>query len=466
MVQPLSQTGSTSTTADSWHALETDQVIDQLSLNPKVGLSAQEAQTRLERYGPNELKAKEGRSPLFMFLIQFKNPLLYILLIAGAVKAFLESWLEAGVIWTVAILNALIAFTQEAKAESAITALASAVTTKAMVRRNGQMVELASQDLVPGDLVLLVSGDKVPADIRLLRSRSLQVNESALTGESVAVEKRADGPPLPTDTPLAERINMVYAGSFVTFGQGEGVVVETGQNTETGRISKLMDESGGLATPLTRKFERFSKTLLYIILAVAAFTFGKGLLWGDSPIEMFNAAVALAVSAIPEGLPAVVTITLAIGVSRMAARHAIVRNLPAVETLGSTTVICSDKTGTLTENQMTVQAIYAGENHYLLTGDGYAPNGELRDGEDQPIPPEQMSPPLRQCLLTGVLCNDAGLEHQEDQWNIVGDPTEGALLVSGRKVGFNRADLAQIYPRLDSIPFESDYQYIGHPEPV
>jgi cation-transporting ATPase F len=455
------ETASGDKSATTWHTLSGREVMDQLGLDPGTGLSANEAHTRLVKYGPNELKGKKGRSPVVLFLIQFKNPLLYILLIAGTVKAFLGSWVEAGVIWAAAVLNAVIAFSQEARAENAISSLAKAVMTKAMARRDGRKVELDSRDLVPGDMVLLASGDKVPADLRLIRSRNLQVNESALTGESVAVEKNADCNPLAEDTPLAERINMAYAGSFVTFGQCEGVVVATGLETETGRISKLMDESGGLATPLTRKFEKFSKTLLYVILAIAALTFVKGLLWGDSPVYMFDAAVALAVSAIPEGLPAVVTITLAIGVSRMAKRHAIVRNLPAVETLGSTTVICSDKTGTLTENQMTVQSIYAGEHHYQLTGDGYEPSGEIRDGEDRPLANDTLPEPLKACLLAGVLCNDSSLNEKDSRWGVVGDPTEGALLVSGKKADFDRIELRKVYPRLDSIPFESDYQYMA-----
>ncbi|HIK44436.1 MAG TPA: HAD-IC family P-type ATPase, partial [Leptolyngbyaceae cyanobacterium M65_K2018_010] len=276
-----------------------------------------------------------------------------------------------------------------------------------------------------------------------------------------AVEKQPELPSLPEQTPLADRHNMAYAGSFVTFGQGEGVVVETGLNTETGRISKLMEAGGTLVTPLTRKFDRFSRTLLYAILAVAAFTFAVGWGWGNSPIEMFEAAVALAVSAIPEGLPAVVTITLAIGVSRMARRNAIVRKLPAVETLGSATVICSDKTGTLTENQMTVQSIYAGDHHYDLTGEGYNPHGELRDGEDNPVSLATMSPPLRQCLMAGMLCNDSDLEPDDHHWSVVGDPTEGALLVAAYKAGFDREDLNHSYPRIDSIPFESEFQYMA-----
>ncbi|MEA5415785.1 cation-translocating P-type ATPase [Synechococcus sp. BA-132 BA5] len=444
-----------------WHSLELSAVLARVDVDPGRGLSDAQARKQQERFGKNELKAKQGRSRLWMFLIQFKNPLLYILLIAGVVKAFMGSWIEAGVITGVAVLNALIAFAQESKAESAIKALASSVTTEAMVRRNGEMQKLPSSELVPGDLVLLASGDKVPADIRLVTSRSLQVNESGLTGESVAVEKDADANELDPDVPLGDRINMAYAGSFITFGQAEGVVVETGQSTETGRISTLMDESSALTTPLTRKFERFSNLLLRVILGIAIFTFIVGLAWGNTPFDMFQAAVALAVSAIPEGLPAVVTITLAIGVSRMAERHAIVRNLPAVETLGSATIICSDKTGTLTENEMTVQALYAGDHRYQLVGDGYAPKGALLDAEDEPMDITQLPVPVRDCLLAGVLCNDSELAHENKIWSIVGDPTEGALLVSGRKVGLDRAQLAETHPRLDSIPFESEYQYMA-----
>ncbi len=237
-----------------WHSLDLSAVLARVDVDPGQGLSDAQARKQQERFGKNELTAKQGRSRLWMFLVQFKNPLLYILLIAGVVKAFMGSWIEAGVITGVAILNAVIAFAQESKAESAIKALASSVTTEAMVRRNGDMQKLPSSELVPGDLVLLASGDKVPADIRLVTSRSLQVNESGLTGESVAVEKDADSNALDPDVPLAERINMAYAGSFITFGQAEGVVVETGQSTETGRISTLMDESSSLTTPLTRKF--------------------------------------------------------------------------------------------------------------------------------------------------------------------------------------------------------------------
>ncbi|MCX7596638.1 MAG: HAD-IC family P-type ATPase, partial [Fischerella sp.] len=310
---------------------------------------------------------------------------------------------------------------------------------------------------VPGDVVLLTSGDKVPADLRLVQVRNLQVNESALTGESIAIEKNTQL--LDLDTPLAERTNMAYAGSFVTFGTGKGIVVAIGDATETGRISQLMEEGTSLKTPLTRKFDKFSRTLLYIILGIAALMFAVGLGYGYSWTEMFEAAIAFAVSAIPEGLPAVVTVTLAIGVSRMAQRHAIVRKLPAVETLGSATAICSDKTGTLTENQMTVQAIYAGGQHYTVTGVGYAPQGKILLDE-KPVNKNNFSA-LEECLKAGLLCNDSHLETKNGHWQVVGDPTEGALIAVANKVGYTRNSLEQEMPRLDVIPFESEFQYMA-----
>ncbi len=443
--------------SQQWHHLSVREVPRHLDSNLETGLTSADAAKRQERFGPNELKGKPGKSPLVRFLLQFNQPLLYILLIAGAIKAFLGEWVNAWVIWGVTLINAIIGFVQESKAESAIAALASSVQTDATVLRDGQKVKIPSTELVPGDLVLLTSGDKVPADLRLVSARNLQVNESALTGESIAVEKGTQ--PLDQDAPLAERTNMAYAGSFVTFGQGRGIVVAIGEATETGRISQLMEQKTNLSTPLTRKFDKFSRTLLYIILGVAALTFAVGLGYGNSWVSMFEAAVALAVSAIPEGLPAVVTITLAIGVSRMARRHAIVRKLPAVETLGGATVICSDKTGTLTENQMTVQAIYAGGQHYAVSGAGYAPEGEILLDEE-PVEPNS-SPVLLECLKAGLLCNDSHLEEKDGQWQAIGDPTEGALIAVANKVGLTQPDLEREMPRLDVIPFESEFQYMA-----
>ncbi|MBE9105106.1 cation-transporting P-type ATPase [Nostoc cf. edaphicum LEGE 07299] len=440
-----------------WHNLPASKVAQHLDANLETGLTSDEVVKRQERFGANELKGKRGTSPGLRFLLQFNQPLLYILLIAGAIKALIGQWVNAWVIWGVTLINAIIGFIQESKAESAIAALASSVQTNATILRNGQKVQVPSTELVPGDLILLTSGDKVPADLRLIESRNLQVNESALTGESVATEKNTQ--PLNTDTPLAERLNMAYAGSFVTFGTGTGIVVAIGEATETGRISQLIEQGTSLKTPLTRKFDKFSRTLLYIILGIAALTFAVGLGYGNTWAEMFEAAVAFAVSAIPEGLPAVVTVTLAIGVSRMARRNAIVRKLPAVETLGGATVICSDKTGTLTENQMTVQAIYVGGEQYTATGTGYAPEGEILLDE-QPID-WQNFPALAECLKAGLLCNDSYLEQKEGQWQVFGDPTEGALIAVADKVGLHRNNLEAQMPRLDVIPFESEFQYMA-----
>lgn len=440
-----------------WHNLGEQEVARRLDTNLHTGLTAALVTKRREHFGSNELKSKPGKSPLVRFFLQFNQPLLYILLIAGAIKALLGQWVNAWVIWGVTLINAIIGFVQESKAESAIAALASSVQTNATILRDGAKVQVPSTELVPGDVVLLTSGDKVPADLRLVQVRNLQVNESALTGESIAIEKNTRS--LNADAPLAERTNMAYAGSFVTFGTGRGIVVAIGEATETGRISQLIEQGTSLKTPLTRKFDKFSRTLLYIILGIAALLFAVGLGYGYSWGEMFEAAVAFAVSAIPEGLPAVVTVTLAIGVSRMARRHAIVRKLPAVETLGGATVICSDKTGTLTENQMTVQAIYAGDKYYTVTGVGYAPQGEILLDE-KPVNWNN-SATLKECLKAGLLCNDSHLEKKNEQWLVVGDPTEGALIAVANKVLLTRSGLEEEMPRLDVIPFESEFQYMA-----
>jgi Ca2+-transporting ATPase len=440
-----------------WHHLPTSEVVQLLESHAEEGLATEEVARRQARFGPNQITAKKGKSALVRFLLQFHQPLLYILLIAALITALLQEWIDASVILGVVLVNAIVGFIQEAKAENAIAALARIVTTEATVIRDRKKWRIPSSELVPGDLVLLASGDKVPADLRLLKVRDLQVDESALTGESLPVEKR--GGQLAPDTPLADRVNMAYAGSLVTYGQGSGIVVAIGDATETGRISQLVAEAADLSTPLTRKITQFSHLLVYVILALAILTFVVGLWRGESAFAMFMAAVALAVSAIPEGLPAAVTITLAIGVSRMARRRAIIRKLPAVETLGSTTVICSDKTGTLTENQMTVQAIYAGGTYYTVSGVGYAPSGCILHNEE-PVALAQ-APALRECLLAGLTCNDAALQEQAGRWSVAGDPTEGALLVVAEKAGLRRQCVEQELPRLDTVPFESRYQYMA-----
>ncbi|MBD2731336.1 HAD-IC family P-type ATPase [Nostoc sp. FACHB-892] len=442
-----------------WHTLGEQKVVQTLASHPEAGLTHEEATKRHQQMGANQLTGKSGKSSWLRFLEQFNQPLLYILLTAGVVTLLLRDWLDAGVIFGVTLINVIIGYIQESKAEGAIAALSKAVTTEATLIRDGQKNRLASTELVLGDLVLLASGDKVPADLRLLSVRGLQVDESALTGESVPVEKATAS--LAVETPLAERSNMVYAGSFVSFGQAEGIVVAIADATETGRISQLIESSTNLKTPLTRNIDKFSKSLLYVILGLAALTFAVGLGQGESWIDVFKASVALVVSAIPEGLPAIVTVTLAIGVSRMARRKAIIRKLPAVETLGSTTVICSDKTGTLTENQMTVQKIYAGGQHYTVSGIGYAPDGEILINQ-QPVDFNADGHiALWESLEAGLLCNDSHIEWGDGQWNLVGTPTEGALITAANKAGLTQANLEQELPRIDTIPFESQFQYMA-----
>ena len=441
-----------------WHHLPMDEVVDLLDGDQEKGLDMFEVKHRLEQYGPNTISSKKGQGSLQRFLLQFHQPLIYILIASGIITALLQEWVDSGVIFGVVLVNAIIGYIQEAKAVNALAALARTMTTEATVLRQGEKKQIPATELVPGDIVLLASGDKVPADIRLLAIRDLRIDESALTGESLPVEK-TEGE-LNHDTLLADRRNMAYASTLATYGQGTGIVTATGDHTEVGRISELIASADELATPLTRKITHFSHILLYVILALAAITVAVGLFRGQPLFDMFMAAVALAVGAIPEGLPAAVTITLAIGVSRMAKRRAIIRKLPAVETLGSTTIICSDKTGTLTENQMTVQEIIAGGISYEVKGAGYNPSAGkiLQDGSN--FDPEN-APTLIECLRAGVLCNDSILLNNNKDWQIQGDPTEGALLVAAIKGDTDPAEHTNRFPRLDALPFESEHQYMA-----
>ncbi|MBN1594439.1 cation-transporting P-type ATPase [candidate division FCPU426 bacterium] len=442
-----------------WHELPEEEVLGLLETRADQGLSGFEIKHRQGHFGLNQLTPKKKTSPVKRFLLQFHNPLVYILLSAAAVTALLSEWVDFSVIFGVVFVNALIGFFQEAKAEEAIESLRRSVATVALLLRDGQKERIKSQDIVPGDIVILESGDKVPADLRLLRARDLRIDESTLTGESLPIEKNVA--PLSRDTVLADRTNMAYSGSLVANGRGLGVVVGIGDNTETGRISSLISQAANLETPLTRKITVFSRNLLWVIMGLAVLTFAVGLFRREAVFEMFMAAVALAVGAIPEGLPAAVTITLAIGVNRLAKRRAIIRKLPAVETLGSTTVICSDKTGTLTENQMTVQAVWAGGRRFSIGGQGYTPEGKITaEGKGEPVRLGD-EPALRESLLAGMLCNDAKIRQEEGVWRIQGDPTEAALLVSARKAGLNEEEENKRLPRLDTIPFESDRQYMA-----
>lgn len=440
-----------------WHSLPAEHLPHRLDTDIQQGLSENAAQQRLAVNGPNRLTPRKGKSPLLLFMLQFHQPLVYILLASSVITAFLQEWVDSSVIFGVVIINAIIGFIQEANALKAINALAQGLNVSSSVLRDGLRRQIAAGELVTGDIVFLQSGDKVPADLRLLQLRELQIDESALTGESLPVEKQIGT--LAQATVLADRSNMAYSSTLVTYGSGIGVVVETGDQTEIGLINRMIASATELDTPLTQKISQFSQLLLWVIMGCAVLTFAVGVWRGQTMLDMFMACVALAVGAIPEGLPAAITITLAIGVSRMAKRNAIIRKLPAVETLGSTTVICSDKTGTLTQNQMTVQALFTGGEYYEVSGSGYTPEGSFKH-DNKTIDPAD-HPALLECLKAGLLCNDARLVVEPDHWRIEGDPTEGALLVTAHKAGLHHQPVSSAHPRLDAIPFESQYQFMA-----
>ena len=447
--------GPAAATSPAWrespHATAVAELLHQLDSNAEAGLSGPVAAERLAQWGPNSLPEHHGKPGWLRFLSQFNDPLLYTLLGVGLVKVLLGKANDAWVIWSVTLINAVIGFVQESKAETAIAALARSLRTEVEVVRDGQPRRLSSEQLVPGDVVLLQPGDKVPADLRLLDCRGLAVDESALTGESVPVRKGTTA--VESGAPLAERLGMAFAGSLITAGQARGLVVATGHATQMGQISRSMAEQSALSTPLTRKLRGFSRTLLQLVVLLAGLTFLVGLARGKEAAEMFDGAVALAVGAIPEELPAIVTITLAIGVNRMARRNAIIRKLPAVEALGSTTVICSDKTGTLTQNRMTVQHIHAGGE--LLNLAELWPAGPGTVGKDS----LSRNLALRETLLAGLLCNDARPSLQ--QQGLVGDPTETALLQAAQTMGLDRTRALDQHPRRDEIPFASEHQFMA-----
>jgi len=446
----------TDTNPKLWHAVPAENVLTDWKTGLSDGLDSTIAAQRLVEFGRNELTRNTGPGPLTTFLLQFHQPLVYILLAATAVTFFLEEYIDAGVILGVVLVNGVVGFLQEYRAAKAIDALAKSLKASATVFRSGKALRLSSAELVPGDLVILQSGDQVPADLRLVRVKDLRCAEAALTGESLPVSKVVE--PLPPETALADRTNMAFATTLVTHGQATGVVVATGDRTEVGKIQRLIRTAEDLETPLTREIARFSHWLMYTILTVAAFTFVVGLVQGQSPVDLFHGAVALSVAAIPEGLPAAVTVVLAIGVARMARRNAIIRKLPAVEALGATSIICSDKTGTLTENQMTVQRIWAQGRSWTVTGVGYSPQGEFVPDDDSENHQNQS---LWECLRCGALCNDSRLIVKEGRYEIDGDPTECALIVAARKAGIKDGELPETDCRLDTIPFDSEFQYMA-----
>lgn len=405
-------------------------------VDAETGLSATEAAARLERWGPNALPPERAHGALVRFLLQFHSPLIYVLLVSAAAAALIGEHVDAAVILTVLVVNALVGFVQESHAEDALAALAAMSETTSTVVRDGARLPVPSTAVVPGDLLVLEAGDKVPADLRLVETHELRVDESALTGESAPAAK--DTRALPADTPLADRENMAYSGTLVTSGSGAGVVATTGARTEIGLIHGLMRRTAARQTPLTRKIAKFSRVVTVTVLVLGAATFAIGIARGQSAAEMLAAAIALAVGAIPEGLPAMVTVALAFGVARMVRRKVVVRRLPVVETLGSTTVICTDKTGTLTENKMTVVALVAG-------------------GEAHDLPGPEDDEAVRECLIAGLACNDSRLLPGGE---ISGDPTEAALLVSAARAGLTEAP-----SRLATVPFSSERRYMAtlHP---
>ncbi|MEV3936781.1 cation-transporting P-type ATPase [Glycomyces sp. NPDC049804] len=441
-----------------YHRIAAAEVLLLLGSDPRTGLSTEDASALLARTGPNSLPAAVRTSLPVRILRQVHNPLIYVLLAAGAITAVLGEYVDSSVIFGVVIVNAAIGLVQESKAEAELAGLRSMVRTDARVVRDGTERTVPSETLVPGDLVRLEAGDKVPADLRLTHAVELRVDESALTGESEPVEKHVDS--LPAVLPVSDRRNMAYSGTLVTSGSGTGVVCATGTGTQLGEIHRLIGAAHTLTTPLTAKLAGFSRLLTFGILFLAAVTFAVGLLRGHDAVAMFTAAIALAVGAIPEGLPAAVTVTLAIGVSRMARRRAVIRHLPTVETLGSTTVICTDKTGTLTENQMTVQAVWTPSARYAVSGTGYAPEGTVRDGAGA-VAAADRDRALHWTLLTGALCNDASLAARDGVWSVVGDPTEGAMLTSAAKGGLDTDTVRTRWARVATLPFSAERQFMA-----
>ena len=448
---------NTKSQSQNWHADSAEKVFTLLHTSQN-GISKEEAELRAEMYGGNRLPEPKTRSLLMRFLYQFHNVLIYVLIAAGLVTAILGHWVDASVIVGVIFMNAVIGFIQEGKAENALKAIRQMLSANAMVVREGKQISIKAELLVPGDIVFLQSGDKVPADLRLFRVKGLQIQEAALTGESMAVEKIVE--PVSEQSVIGDRRCIAFSSTLVTHGQASGVVVKTGSDTEIGRISAMVSEVESLETPLITQMAQFGRWLTLAILALAAITFIFGFFVRSyTASDMFLAAVSLAVAAIPEGLPAIMTITLAIGVQRMAKRNAIIRKLPAVETLGAISVICSDKTGTLTRNEMTVRTIATAKNLFDLSGTGYNPHGKISllgkdiDFEEQPL--------LHELSRAAMLCNDSSLEQKEDEWLVHGDPMEGALLVAGLKADLDIEVEVKKYPRTDLIPFESEHRFMA-----
>src|SRR6476661_7123491 len=440
----------------AWYAMPVDEVVKTLATGTEKGLSATEASSRLEKCGPNRLPEGKKRGPFVRFISQFNNILVFVFLGAGFIKLMLNLWVDASIIFGVVVLNALLGFVQEGKAERALDSIRNMLSAEARTIRDGETRMISAEELVPGDVVLLESGDKVPADLRLADAKNFRTEEAALTGESVPAEKSTDA--VSENATVGDRESMAFSGTMVVSGRATGLVVATGNETELGRINQLLTGVSALETPLLRQIKKFGYAITGVvaIVGVLVFAYGK---WvrGIEFVELFQAVVGIAVSMVPEGLPALITITLAIGVQRMAQRSAIIRRLPAVETLGSVSRICSDKTGTLTLMEMMVVSAVTAESEYGITGDGYAPEGAIQKNGK----PVGKDPVLEYLGRVSMLCNDAELFHQEGVWKVEGDPTEGALYPFATKLGMDRQAEQSAHPRVDAIPFESEHKFMA-----
>lgn len=434
-----------------FHTLDISTAAELLGSDVGDGLSVPMAAERLQRYGPNELRAAEKISALSLLIAQLKNVLIIILLIAVGLSAVLGHTVEAIAIGIIVLFAVILGFIQEYRAEKALDALKKMASPTATVVRDGEEQQIPARDVVPGDLLVLQTGNRIPADARVIESVNMKVDEAALTGESLPVEKHAETLDTP-ELPLGDRRNMLYAGTAVTYGRGIALVTAAGMQTEFGKIASMLLDVETSETPLQKNLDKLGKTLAKGALGIVCFISVLGVMRGEPPLELFIFAIALAVAVVPEALPAVVTISLAIGVQRMVRRNALIRRLPAVETLGSTSVICSDKTGTLTRDEMTVRRLYVAGRVLSVSGSGYVPHGSFEDN-DKPVSPDAA---LMDCLRAGTLASDTRLQKTEEEWDIVGDPTEGAIIVAAAKAGLKKDLLDQEYPRIAEIPFSSE----------
>jgi Ca2+-transporting ATPase len=450
------QAANQTKSATAWYARPAETLADELQTDLNAGLKADEVARRQAQDGLNELPEAPPLSLLKLFLSQFTSLIVWVLIGAAVVSGFLEDWIDAAAILAIVFLNGVLGFVQEFRAERSLAALRKMSVAMARVIRDGVLQSVPARELVRGDVIVLEAGDRIPADARLFYTTNFQAQEASLTGESTPVQKQAERLET-TEVPLADQHNMVFMGTVAVSGKARGVVVATGLKTELGRIADMIQQAVAAEraeTPLQRRLEQFGYTLLWLALGVVTVVFALGYLRGEPPVDMFLTSVSLAVAAVPEGLPAVVTITLALGVTRMVKRHALIRKLPAVETLGSATVICTDKTGTLTKNEMTVTRVVLDNTHFEVTGEGYEPAGEIREASG--VRCEALRPGLRQLLTAAVLCNGATLRQENGTWQIIGDPTEGALLVAAAKVGLTKDELERRAPVEREIPFDAE----------